>query len=678
MPTMQSLLILVQLASITSFSVFAAQETSKSLSYRLSKPLIGDNGRIYACSEKNLFAFESNGTIAWTIHLNYKCNDGMSPVHGGIGKIYLVAENRVVKINFHNIGTAEPASEVFFGPGPGEEAQVEIIGITVSTLSSIVFISIKNRGLFAYMMHGHLLWSAGPVLYQFGYRQGCGKNATDCYFASVPFLDQCEANVYISNTEGELYCLSVHSPHFKWIRDFSSLDKVFTITPGNNGRLYVTVPVRLLVLALDVFSGNILWQRNIGPLSKAECAPVVDSNGWISIGSLDGFLYSFSPTGDLKKFSRRNIKDSVVQVGPFLDCSGYAVYISQTEMERKVSRTIGQYTYISATQPKTGVFTMLVPATGSIYWSESYTGQFSSLLSKNDLAQFVVDEEILLAFAAASKTGNPLQCRSPGQRLASSCSQARTKLVSIYTGNERAILLFLLFESAVLALVAGLVRFCCTFWTKRKIQGQGLGSFLDKRRSLRLKKKAFDRTITELEQKAAEEAVANEVYEKLGDMVRERECIERKLSTTYSLGRDRTGSQSKALLPLHIGRTRSYSFQGAKKESVTIFHTLSDTSSISESSSETEMDQLGGMESATRGKEKAPTESDSSSEDEDFGRGYRRSPSEPASSSEGFMSLLGPEDSWEVKLCNKGESKSEQNTHSSLWLKRRRALSSTN
>ncbi|KAE9604983.1 hypothetical protein Lalb_Chr10g0092321 [Lupinus albus] len=68
-------------------------------------------------------------------------------------------------------------------------------------------------------------------------------------------------------------------------------------------------------------------------------------------------------------------------------------------------------------------------------------------------------------------------------RLASSCSQARTEHVSIYTGdgNERAILLFLLFESTLLLVLAGLVRFCFTFWTKKKLQAQGIGSFLDKR-----------------------------------------------------------------------------------------------------------------------------------------------------------------------------------------------------
>lgn len=96
--------------------------------------------------------------------------------------------------------------------------------------------------------------------------------------------------------------------------------------------------------------------------------------GWISIGSLDGFLYSFSPTGSLKKFPRAAVLDSVVQVSPLLDCSGYAVYISQTEMEEKISHVTGEYTCISALKPRNVVFTMLAPSTGSTYWSESYPG----------------------------------------------------------------------------------------------------------------------------------------------------------------------------------------------------------------------------------------------------------------------------------------------------------------
>lgn len=76
-----------------------------------------------------------------------------------------------------------------------------------------------------------------------------------------------------------MYSLSIRSPHFKWIQDLSSYDKVFSITPGNNGRLYVTVPIKALLLALDVSSGNVLWEGSIGPLSTADHTPVVDTNG---------------------------------------------------------------------------------------------------------------------------------------------------------------------------------------------------------------------------------------------------------------------------------------------------------------------------------------------------------------------------------------------------------------
>ncbi|KAE9604981.1 hypothetical protein Lalb_Chr10g0092301 [Lupinus albus] len=54
---------------------------------KLSKPLIGEDRRIYGCSENNFFAFENNGTIAWTLHLDYQCNLSMAPVYGGYGKV---------------------------------------------------------------------------------------------------------------------------------------------------------------------------------------------------------------------------------------------------------------------------------------------------------------------------------------------------------------------------------------------------------------------------------------------------------------------------------------------------------------------------------------------------------------------------------------------------------------
>ena len=58
-------------------------------------------------------------------------------------------------------------------------------------------------------------------------------------------------------------------------------------------------------------------------------------------------------------------------------------------------------------------------------------------------------------------------------------------VLTFSVGNERVIALFLLFESTVLAVLIGVVRFCCTFWAKKKIQDKGLGSFLAKRVSVK-------------------------------------------------------------------------------------------------------------------------------------------------------------------------------------------------
>ncbi|XP_050379951.1 protein GAMETE EXPRESSED 3 [Argentina anserina] len=655
---------------LLSFLVFLAlthSQPGKEISYRrLSRPLIGHDGKVYACSEKDLLAFESNGTIAWILHLNYTCSFDMPPVHGGKENMYFVADNnRVLQVSLFNNGTSKPSAEVLLSTEPTKEGDGEIVGLAVSTVSSSVYVNIRRRGLFAYTSRGQLLWSAGPVIDQHGYQQGCRKNIADCYFNSVPVIDQCEASLYISNTAGELYSLSIRSPHFKWIQDLSSYEKVFSITPGNNGRLYISVPTKARLLALDVSSGNVLWEGIIGPLSTADHTPVVDSNGWISIGSLDGYLYTFSPTGVLKKFSKAAAINSVIQVTPFLDCTGFAVYIAQTEMEGKISHTVGEYTFVSALKPKGVVFTLYVPATGSIYWSGRYPGaQFSSLISHSDLHHFILDERIVLAFVAASKTGNPLACRSMRQKFMSSCSQVRPKLANIYTGSQRAILLFLLFESVILVLLAGLVRFCCIFWSKKKVQGQNLGTFLEKRRSLRLKKKAFDRTITELEQKAANEAVAdNEALEKLGSLLQEREGIQRKLSTTYSLGRDRITSRSKSLLPLYDGKSRSH-FQGAKKKSVAVFHTLSDASSPKEHSSDGESSWT-----SYEDKGKEPLEQESSSESESFTKDHRKSSSETASSSRRFVD----HDEGEVQSLHEMRIGGR-----SFSLKKRRTMSSTN
>ncbi|KAF3564016.1 hypothetical protein DY000_02018887 [Brassica cretica] len=414
---------------------FVPDQTVENKSLRvLSKTLIGDDGRVYACSDNDFFSFESNGSIAWSVHMDFKCNTGFSPVYSGFNQMLVLTENRILRIDFPRNGTkSEP--EMFFDPGE------IILGFAVSISSSSVYITVKDHGLYAYNMIRQQLWIAEPKTERFGYRLGCQKDYENCKFDSPPVIDSCEASIYISNNEGELYSLSLRGIYYQWIQDLSLVDKFFTVTPGNNGLVYVVFPTKSLVFALDSFSGDILWQKTVGPLAEGSGSqPVIDTNN-----------------------------------------------------------------------------------------------QSTSLLLDEDLQHFVLDERIVLAFIAASNSGNPFRCRSKHDKLSSSCSFAEPEHLDIYIGNERTIIWFLLFEFVIIVLFAALVRFCFMFWKKQKLQGRPFSAFLDKRRLLHRKRREIDRTITRLQN----ESTADEFsVDKINDLVQERENVKRKLSSTYSLGRD--------------------------------------------------------------------------------------------------------------------------------------------
>lgn len=91
-----------------------------------------------------------------------------------------------------------------------------------------------------------------------------------------------------------------------------------------------------------------------------------------------------------------------------------------------------------------------------------------------------------------------------------------------------------------------------------------------------MKRKNCRRIISELEQKTSEDASGSVVLDQLGDAIRIKEAIERKLLTSYSLGRDKS-PKSRSLLPLYNGKTKSYSFHSGNTENVTIFNTISDS-----------------------------------------------------------------------------------------------------
>ncbi|CAO2176793.1 unnamed protein product [Urochloa humidicola] len=106
--------------------------------------------------------------------------------------------------------------------------------------------------------------------------------------------------------------------------------------------------------------------------------------------------------------------------------------------------------------------------------------------------------------------------------------------------------------------------------------------------------------ISELEQKAAQDATSNETLGELGEMVKAKEGVERKLYASYSLGKDKLGlNQGSSTLPLYHGEYKSHSFRSSQKESITVFNGLSDTSTSEDSSSSSYSDDSESCSSAS-------------------------------------------------------------------------------
>ena len=92
-------------------------------------------------------------------------------------------------------------------------------------------------------------------------------------------------------------------------------------------------------------------------------------------------------------------------------------------------------------------------------------------------------------------------------------------------------------------------------------------------RSLHTRRRVLGKIISELEQKAAEDASSNETLEQLGEMVKAKEGVERKLYTSYSLGRDVLGLRrgSSSILPLYNGKHKSQIGRASCRERVCLY-----------------------------------------------------------------------------------------------------------
>ena len=71
----------------------------------------------------------------------------IAPIGDGQGKIFVAAENRRLKIKPTNLGKFEPVIETIYQSNPEFDLSDEIIRISTSIPSSVVFTTINNHGV---------------------------------------------------------------------------------------------------------------------------------------------------------------------------------------------------------------------------------------------------------------------------------------------------------------------------------------------------------------------------------------------------------------------------------------------------------------------------------------------------------------------------------------------------
>ncbi|KAH7282984.1 hypothetical protein KP509_35G054900 [Ceratopteris richardii] len=315
---------------------------------QLSEPTIGSDQLIYACANKEVLAFQGNGTIAWRAGMNQTCQTRVAPVIDYDGRVYVAADRTVVVITPPSSTATNASAADFFSTVPTESLKAignfsSVTGLAVTLWSSVLYVN-TGTGLHAFMFDGTPLWS---TIVQFNNSAmtspqsmgPCAYNTTNCTLLPYLAVDQCDGSIYVARKDGWLFSYSTWQPFMRW-RYALSVDVPLSvkIMAGNNGRIYAAIAEYDTVYALSSSLGTLVWQVKVGPLSEASCIPTVDLLGFVSVGSLDGFIYVISPDGILvdKYLAADSLSLVSILVAPILDCSKQAIYVSQTKVQSKI------------------------------------------------------------------------------------------------------------------------------------------------------------------------------------------------------------------------------------------------------------------------------------------------------------------------------------------------------
>jgi outer membrane protein assembly factor BamB len=237
--------------------------------YITCAPAIDSNERIYLgvsyYSGKNFYALESTGQITWSYDLEVS-TDKSSPVIDSEGNCYIgtVTGNMCSFDSIGGLNWSFPTGDYFVDSSPALDGE----GHLYCGSSNKLFFKLSAS-------NGGLGWSyeAGGAL------------------ASSPAIDS-EGNVYVGSHDNNVYALSPAGT-LRWSYQTSG----FVITSagiGPDDRVYVG-SIGGEFLAFEAVSGDVAWSYDMGDQIRSSSA--LSSNGNVYVGSDDNTLYAFRNDG---------------------------------------------------------------------------------------------------------------------------------------------------------------------------------------------------------------------------------------------------------------------------------------------------------------------------------------------------------------------------------------------
>ncbi|KAH7302442.1 hypothetical protein KP509_23G073600 [Ceratopteris richardii] len=174
------------------------------LLHKSTAPSIGEDGRVYACIGRNVYAFDTDGTVSWNAALNDTCEELLSPVVTTDGKVYVAANCRVIAVTYSQDLDLLSAWDLYNGTSLDGSmlGSKHITGLALIGNGTSLLINAGAAGLYAVSEDGSPLWSTNGDFKSkdiaFPPEIFCSEQDKICYFHFSPAVDDCDGSIYLN------------------------------------------------------------------------------------------------------------------------------------------------------------------------------------------------------------------------------------------------------------------------------------------------------------------------------------------------------------------------------------------------------------------------------------------------------------------------------------------------